>query len=329
MTRIQDVAKLAGLSPATVSRVINNHPYVSEEKRKLVHEAMKELGYVPNSIARQLRTQTNDAIAVLIPRLSNPFFSKLVDSMETIAAENGFKLIVCQTRSQKSREITYLNWLKTRQIGGVIMASSENVWEVIKTYCDFGPIIFCNEYPPLTEAPIIYLNQFEGGYIGTRHLIERGHTKIAFCYAGTQFTNIKERYLGFKKAHEEFNLPINENWIFDEAYDTKSGQEIFYKIKALKQKPTAIFTSSDEVALGIIAESKKNAVKIPEELAVLGFDDQPIAELMDPGISTIYQPVEQIGKVSIELMLDLLKGEQKPETCKLELPLHLVVRGST
>ncbi len=329
MARIEDVARLAGLSPATVSRVINHHPYVSDEKRKLVQDAMDQLGYVPNSIARQLRTQTNETIGVLIPRLSNPFFSRLVDSMENIAAENGFKLIVCQTRSEKSREIAYLNWLKTRQIGGVVMASSENNWEVIQTYCDFGPIIFCNEFPPHTKAPIICLDQFMGGYIGTKHLIERGHTKLGFCYAGSQFTNIRERFLGFEKALYEAGLPFDERCTFKEAYGYKDGQRIYHQIKALNSQPTAVFTSSDEVAIGIIAEAKKHGITVPEDLAVLGFDDQPIAELYDPGLSTIYQPVEEIGKTSIEMMLDLLKGEKELKPYKVELPLHLVIRAST
>ncbi|MFC4619154.1 LacI family DNA-binding transcriptional regulator [Camelliibacillus cellulosilyticus] len=329
MTTIEDVAKLAGYSRATVSRVINNYPHVSEEKRRKVLQAMDELGYVPNSIARNLRTQTNETIGVLIPRLSNPFFSKLVDTMENIAAENGFQVIVCQTRSDQHRELLYLNWLKTRQMGGVILASSENQWEVIKGYREFGPIIFCNEYPPHTEAPIVCLDQCKGGYIGTKHLIERGHTKIAHCYAGSQFTNIRDRFKGFKQALEEYGLTLRSEWIFKDAYDTRDGQRIYHEIMALKDRPTAVFTSSDEVALGLIAEAKKYHTRVPDDLAVLGFDDQPIAALMDPSMTTIYQPVEQIGQKAIELMIRLLKGEQEPKHKVIELPLHLIVRNST
>ncbi|GGH84433.1 DNA-binding LacI/PurR family transcriptional regulator [Pullulanibacillus pueri] len=329
MTTIEDVAKLTGYSRATVSRVINNYPYVSEEKRRKVLQAMEQLGYVPNSIARQLRTRINETIGVLIPRLSNPFFSKLVDSMESIAAENGFQVIVCQTRSEKSRELLYLNWLKTRQMGGVIMASSENDWDVIKEYRAFGPIIFCNEYPPHTEAPIICLDQHKGGYIGTKHLIERGHTKIAHCYAGSQFTNIRERFTGQKQALEECGLELREEWIFKDAYDTQDGRRIYYEMMALENRPDGVFTSSDEVALGILAEARKNHTKVPEELAVLGFDDQPIAELVYPSISTVHQPVEKMGKAAIELMISLLKGEREPRQQVIELPLHLVIREST
>ncbi|GGE26065.1 LacI family transcriptional regulator [Pullulanibacillus camelliae] len=329
MATIEDVARLAGLSRATVSRVINNHPYVTEEKRKSVQQAMEQLGYVPNSIARQLRTQTHETIGVLIPRLSNPFFSKLVDAMENIAAEVGFQLIVCQTKSQKERELLYLNWLKTRQVGGIIFASTENEWDVIKPYKEFGPIMFCNEYPPHTEAPIVCLDQLKGGYIGTKHLLERGHKKIAYCYAGSQFTNIRERYAGYKKALDEYGLPLNERWMFKDAYDTRDGKRIYHALMQQADRPTAVFTSSDEVALGMIAEAKRNGTAVPDDLAILGFDDQPIAELMDPAISTVYQPVEQIGITAIRMMIRFLRNQSVPVNEITELPLHLVVRHST
>ncbi|GGH80201.1 DNA-binding LacI/PurR family transcriptional regulator [Pullulanibacillus pueri] len=328
MATIEDVARLAGLSRTTVSRVINNHPYVSEEKRQTVRSAMEQLGYVPNSIAQRLRTQTNETVAVLIPRLSNPFFSHLVDAMEDIAALYRFQLIICQTKSGKEREILYLDWLKTRQIGGVIFASSENDWQDIKRYQQYGPILFCNEYPPGTEAPIIHLDQLQGGYMGTQHLIERGHTKIGYCYSGRQNTNIRDRFKGLKLALKDHGLSIKEDWIFKDAYDTKDGGRIYYEIMALKDRPTAVFTGSDEVALGIIAEARRNGTHVPKELAVLGFDDQPIAGLMDPGISTVYQPVKDIGKMAMELMIQLIRGGH-PVQQITELPLHLIVRAST
>lgn len=328
MATIEDVAKLAGLSRATVSRVINHHPYVSEEKKKLVHEAMEQLGYVPNSIARQLRKQVSTTVAVIIPRISNPFFSKMVESMEKVAAENHFQLIVCQTRMDKNRELVYLDWLKTKQVGGVILASSENSWEDIRDYLQHGPVMFCNEYPLNTEAPIVCLDQFKGAYIGTRYLLENGYRKLAYCSGGSNHTNIFDRKKGFDCALEEFGLTTPNDWWFRNVFDIDDGRRVFREIAGLASKPDAVFTNSDEVAAGMIKEAKKFGYRIPEDLAVIGFDDQPISELMDPGITTVYQPVEEIGTKTMEMMIACLREDQKPPA-RTELPLHLVVRSST
>jgi LacI family transcriptional regulator len=328
MATIGDVAKLAGLSRATVSRVLNNHPYVSEEKKRLVHEAMDQLGYVPNSIAQRLRTQTMETVAVLVSRISNPFFSKMVEVMENIATENNFQLIVCQTGSNKSRELVYLDWLKTKQVGGVILASSQNDWDKIKDYKEFGPIMFCNEFPLEAEAPIVRLDQFKGGYLGTKHLIEKGYREIAYCSGDRTSTNMNDRKRGFDHALKEYGLTMPEDWWFEGTLDIEDGRRVLRKIVTLKKRPSAVFTGSDEVAAGIINEAKKNGLNVPKDLAVVGFDDQPIAELTDPQITTIHQPTEEIGEKSMSLMIDFLKGVKKPKQQIIELPLHLVERGS-
>lgn len=328
MATIGDVAKLAGLSRATVSRVLNNHPYVSEEKKRLVHEAMDQLGYVPNSIAQRLRTQTMETVAVLVSRISNPFFSKMVEVMENIATENNFQLIVCQTGSNKNRELVYLNWLKTKQVGGVILASGFNDWNKIKEYKKFGPIMYCNEYPLDAKVPIVRLDQFKGGYIGTKHLIEKGHRKIAYCSGDRSKTNMNDRKKGFDAALKEYGITMPENWWFEGTLDIADGRKVLHKILAMTERPTAVFTGGDEIAAGIISEAKKNGLQVPTDLAVIGFDDQPIAELTDPQITTIYQPIREIAEKSMTLMIDFLKGVKKPEQQVIELPLHLVDRGS-
>ncbi|HEU5140089.1 MAG TPA: LacI family DNA-binding transcriptional regulator [Bacillales bacterium] len=329
MATIGDVAELAGLSRATVSRVMNHHPYVSEEKRKLVHEAMHQLGYAPNSLAKRLRTQTTETIAVLIPRISNPFFSSLVEAMEIKAAESDFQLIVCQTRSDKQRELVYLDWLKTKQIGGVILASSENSWEVIKGYTEFGPIMFCNEYPPNTDVPIVCMDQYQGGYLGTRHLIERGHQQIACCFGSSHITNTSDRQKGFLHALEESGLSMNDKWWFRNALEIQDGKKIFHQMMEMDNRPSAIFTGSDEVAAGIIKEAKTYGAKIPNDLAIVGYDDQPIAELMDPGITTIHQPSQEIGAKTMELMIQYIKHNHKPNERIVGWLSRLIVRGST
>lgn len=267
MATIGDVAKTAGLSEATVSRVINNHPYVSAEKKQLVFRTMDQLGYVPNSIAQQLRNQQVSTIAVLIPRISNPFFSRLVEAMEEEAARHQFQLIVCQTRTNPERELVYLDWLKTKQIGGVILASSENDWDVIQDYQKYGPMMFCNEYPANADVPIVSLNQYQAGYMGTQHLLAKGHEKIAYCYGSEHDTNMANRKIGYLDALQEQGCTVSDNLFFQNAFDIDDGVAICREILAMSHRPTAVFTGSDEVAAGIIKEAKNK--KLTFQLSLL------------------------------------------------------------
>jgi DNA-binding LacI/PurR family transcriptional regulator len=330
MVTIADVAKRAGLSRATVSRVINNYPYVADEKKQRVIEAMNELGYSPNSSAQRLRTQKTNTIAVLVPRLVNPFFAYLVEGLEMIAMENELQLLICQTKSDQEKELKFLELLKTKQVDGLIMTSIENEWEVVKSYLQFGPLLLCNDYHPKAEVPIVGLNQQHGSYLGTRHLIEKGHQKIAFCYGGTNTPLGDDREKGYLKALEEFGLTAKDEWRYYNDYSIEDGKRALRKFMSLKDRPTAVFTGSDEMAAGMLKEAKKYGLHVPEDLALLGFDDQPMASLLDPALTTIHQPAVDIGKKAMKVMIDMLNKKVVWNTKKVyELPIELVVRQST
>ena len=329
MATIKEVAKRTGMSPTTVSRVINNHPYVDDKKRKIVLEAMDELGYVPNSSARRLRGQRTNTIAVIISRIVNPFFSHLVDAMELIAGERGYQLILCDSRLDKERELRHLQLLKTKQVDGVILASLQNDWETIKPFTKYGPIVMCNEYDRKAELPMIRCNQFEGGYIGTKHLIEKGHTKIAYAGGASRIELTHDRWTGFMKAMDEHGLTIPDEWTFPSFYGIEDGTNIFHRLYAMQDGPTAIFAGGDEVAAGIIQEAKRFHCRVPDDLAVIGYDDQPLASLIDPGITTINQPMKLMGTRAMEVMVDMIKNQRKVTFKEEILPLELVIRQST
>ncbi|CAM4218562.1 LacI family DNA-binding transcriptional regulator [Lederbergia lenta] len=330
MPTISDVAKLAGLSRATVSRVINNHPYVTEEKKRLVEEAMDHLGYIPNSHAQFLRKQKTNIIAVLVPKLTNPYFAYLVESLERQASRKGFQILICNTLYDKKREIEFLELLKKKQVDGIIMTTIENAWEKINAIPLDGPILFCNEYVTGVNVPSIRLNNVEGGYIGTRHLIQRGHTKIGYCWGGDDRSLSKDRWEGYQSAMTEQRLPIKKSWLFEKTFDIEDGRRVMNEIMTMEDKPTALFTGSDEVAAGIISEAKKLGLSVPEDMAVIGFDDQPIARVVEPQLTTIRQPIEEIGDMTIKVMLELLTNKEKMKKRLIyELPLKLVVRDSS
>jgi LacI family transcriptional regulator len=330
MPTIYDVAKLSGLSKTTVSRVINNHSYVSEEKRALVLQAMKELGYTPNPAARRLRGQMTTTIGVIVPRIVNPFFSYLVDSIEQAAYKNGYQVLIFQSNEDKEKERAFLQLLKTKQVDGVIMTSIENEWEVIEPFTVDGPILLCNEYVDGANVPAIRLNQQKGAYLGVKHLIERGHRKIAYCTGGlfAEHGKDKDRNQGFQKALLEAGIQVNPKWIFVNKHSIEDGKQVMKQIVEMDDRPTAIFTGSDEIAGGMMMEAKESGFIVPDDLAIMGFDDQPLAQMLDPKLTTIRQPVDEMGKKSVELLIKMLHNREA-EIRSCELPIELVVRKST
>lgn len=330
MSTISDVAKLSGLSKTTVSRVINNHPYVSKENKEQVLKAMKELGYAPNPSARRLRGQLTTTLGVIVPRIVNPFFSYLVNSIEQTAYKKGYQVLICQSNEDKEKELAFLNLLKTKQVDGIIMTAIENDWNTIEPFINYGPVVLCNEYINHAAVPMIRLDQYKGTYIGVQHLIERGHQKIAYCTGGLfdEQGKDKDRNHGYQKALKEAGIAINPKWIFVNQHTIEDGKQVIKQILEMEDRPTAIFTGSDEIAGGMMIEAKEHGLTIPADIAIIGFDDQPLAEMLDPKLTTIRQPVDQMGEKSVEVIIEMLNNPEM-EIKNYELPIELVVRKST
>lgn len=330
MPTISDVAKLSGLSKATVSRVINNYPHVSEEKKQLVKKAMEELGYHPNPSARRLRGHLTSTIGVIIPRIINPFFSYLVNSIEQAAYDNNYQVLIFQSNENKEKELYFLDLLKTKQVDGIIMASIENKWEIIKEYMQFGPIVLCNEYVNNNDVPMVRLEQRKGAYLATKHLIDRGHRKIGYCTGGLfdEEGKDKDRNQGYQKALIESGIPINPNWIFVNKHSIEDGKQVLNQILMMDDRPTAVFTGSDEIAGGVIVEAKEKGLNIPDDIAIIGFDDQPQAEMLEPKLTTVRQPVNQMGAETVRLLIELM-SDQTREIKSIELPAQLIIRETT
>lgn len=330
MPTISDVVKHSGISKSTVSRVINNHPNVSKVKREKVLKAIEELSFTPNPTARKMRGNVKNTIGLVIPNVTNPFFSYLVDAVERTASEKNIRLIILQSKEDKQKELDFLNLLKEKQLDGVILSSIENDIETIVSYQQYGSIVFCNEYLNYDKIPTVKIDQSVAAYNGVKHLLDRGYQKIAYCTGGlfAEEGKDKDRNSGFKRALEENGLEINPQWIFVDQHSIKDGIQVLKKISDMKDKPDAIFTGSDEVASGITLAAREMNIKIPEDIAILGFDDQPISEITYPKLSTIQQPIDEMGKLATELMLQLFSEEPMTQVIH-ELHSKVIVREST
>lgn len=334
MATITDVARVSGISVSTVSRVINDSPHVSEAKRKKVLEAMEQLGYTPMQAARQMRGSGSKNIAVVIPDITNPFFAYLVNAIESTCRENDYKTMVLQTNNDKKLEEEALTLLKFHHVDGVILCAIENDKKVIQKYAKFGSIVICNEYNDDDTFSSIQAKQYEGFYQATEYLINQGYEKIGYC-TGSRRVVLQDigidinsdRYRGYVEAMSAHDKVANPAYTFTRIKNFEDGQKLIQKFVKDKNLPDAVIAGSDQAAAGMIFEARKQGLKVPEDLAIMGVDDQPIATQIEVPLTTIHQPVQEEGKLAAKEMLQSL-SEEKKEVNKTELDLQLVIRQS-
>lgn len=331
MATIKNVAQLAEVSVSTVSRYLNDHPYIAEEKRERIQKAMAELDYVPSSVATQLRSKKGTMIGVLVSRITNPFFSYLIDTIEKEARLKGYSVLIMQTYDDEMAEIKILDMLKQKLICGLIMCSIENNAKVIDSYKEYGPIVLCNEKLEHSELPQILTNQEKATFEAIDYLIKQGHQKIAYCTGG-QFAESGHgatRNKGFREAMKVNGLKVREDYIFKNTHTIDDGKRIAATlIKNRGQDlPDAIFAGSDEVASGIIEVLLEKEINIPEDIAVMGFDNQPFSSMISVPLTTVEQPVHALGKEATQLIVHLLDGKAY-EINREKLNLTLIKRES-
>lgn len=334
LATISDVARLSGYSVSTVSRVINNKPHVTEEKRQRIQDAMDKLGYTPLQAARQLRGSGSGTIAVAVPSITNSFFAYLVDAIERTGVEYGYKTLVTQTHGSKPGEELTLNLLKLHQVDGVVLCSIENDWSHIESFGAYGKLVVCNEYCEHHSLSTICGKQYQGFYDACGYLLGKGHKKLGYCTGRMTLTlqpkgrNIdSDRYLGYAEALGDAGLTPDPRWLFPSGHTMEDGRKIMRQLLPLSDRPDAIVAGSDEVAAGMVMEALRSGIRVPEDIAILGVDDQPIAACLAVPLTTIAQPVKEEGQnAALELIRQI--GENDSTPVKKELDLKLVVRAS-
>ena len=334
MATISDVAKLSGMSVATVSRVINNRPHVSDARKKKVLDAMEQLGYQPMQAARQLRGSGSDTIAVTVPTLTNPFFAYLVNAIEQTCREQGYKTLISQTYGEMKSEEDALRMLGLHHADGIILCALENDWSRIKQFGKDGKLVVCNEYYADDSISMIYAKQYEGFSKATRYLLEKGYQKIAYCTGAASITmqsvgrNINsDRYLGFVDTMTEAGRAVNPGFVFKHVLDLEAGRRIMAQMLENTDRPDAVIAGSDEVATGMLMEALARGVDVPKEIGIVGVDDQPLSQYLQKPLTTIRQPVVDEGREAAKELLKQIQGTET-EPIRKELDLELVIRGT-
>ncbi|MCX7842547.1 MAG: LacI family DNA-binding transcriptional regulator [Clostridia bacterium] len=328
MATIQDVAKAAGVSVATVSRVLNNSGLVQEETRETVMEAIRALNYQPNLLGRNLRRMETRMILVLLPNISNPFYSRIVKGIEDVAHKNGYNIMLCNTDSDKMRERIYLELLKKRLSDGIILMASELSREELLELGKNYPVVQCCEYREDVEITHVSIDNYSAAKKAVNHLIGQGHKRIAMISCKNNFLSTVQREAGYKKVLEESGIEFDPDLLAYGDYGYKSGLRTAKQFLSMQDKPTAIFAISDMMAIGAIKAVRQAGLKIPEDIAVVGFDNINFASMCEPELTTVSQPKYDIGCYTMEFLIRQIKGESKSSQA-IFLEHELIIRAST
>lgn len=329
MVTIREVAESAGVSYATVSHVINNTRLVSPETRERVLAAMDALNYRPNALARSLRQGKTNTLGLVLPDSANPFFAEISRSIEDEAFKRGYSVFLCNTERDTQRELFYVDVLSNRQVDGIIFVAAGDQADSL----DFllhrkMPVVMIDRNLSNVEVDAVLTDNQLGGYLATRHLLELGHTRIA-CIAGpSSITPSAERIIGYRNALEEAGILYDEALVLRGDYHAQSGMDITNSILSMNPRPTAIFALNDLMALGALRAAAEADCSVPEDLAVVGYDDLEIARFTNPPLTTIAQPKKEIGVQAVHLLVDRMSQKNRPPS-RLILPPELIVRRST
>lgn len=332
MTTISEIAAEAGVGVGTVSRYLNHRPSVSVAKKKQIQAAIEKLDYTPNAIASQLRAQNTNTIGVLVSRISNPFFAQLFDALERELNGYGFQVMVMQTHDDALAEQHFLDKLKQQQVDGVILASIENqqlVAQLSATYAN--QMVLLNEEATDIGIPMISLNHYQATKDALAYLYHQGHRRIAYATGG-DFPSThhgRSRTQAYLDFCEEQQLVVNNSWVFAQQHTIADGQALGKQLASLNpsDRPTAVFTNSDEVAVGVIDELQQQHFRVPDDMAVMGYDDQPFAAVAQVPLTTVRQPVAAMAQLAVDQLLHHLGRLQRPELA-IALSLDLIKRKS-
>lgn len=293
MSNIKDIARLAGVSVTTVSRVVNNEKYVSDEKRKAVLDAIKKTNYQRNINAVNLSKGKTNLLGVVVPFLNHPYFGLLIEGIANEAVENNFKLVLFQTDYLEEREIEALEMLKHKQIDSLIICSRISPIEIIKEYLNYGSIIL-NEDTRDKGISAAFIDHYNAFTIALEFLHQKGHRKIGYCIGRNSGTNSKQREKAYLDFLHRMNEPFNSESIFFNCFNFEDGERVVHTLHKNRERPTALLVTSDQVAAGILTCCADLNISIPKDLAIIGFDNQPIAKVM--GITTVEIPLFEVGQ---------------------------------
>jgi LacI family transcriptional regulator len=328
MATIYDVARAAGVSPTTVSHVLNQTRYVSDDTKLRVQQAVALLRYRPNSLARGLVRQETRTIALIVADNVNPFFAELARSIEDYGFAAGYNVILCNSDRSETKELAYLDMLISKRVDGIIYTTMSTHLDQLEPLLEnkIPLALFEREYE---EIDAVLLDNMRGGYEATRYLIELGHQRIGCICGPDAKTRSHARIKGYEQALREAGIDVDPDLIQAGAWTPESGQAGARQLFELSSPPTAIFACNDLMAIGALTFLRSQNIRVPEDVSVIGFDNVSLGHFSCPPLTTLATPIGEVGQRLCELLLGRISGQLPPVPQRLIMPSEVVVRAST
>ncbi len=332
MATVHDVARRAGVSTSTVSHVVNETRFVSDELRERVMAAMRELDYTPNAAARMLTLKRSHTIGLIVSDIRNPFFASVARGVEDVAQERGYTLVLCNSDEDADRETACLNALETRAVDGVLLASAGVADEHLSRLVKAGfPIVLVDRDLADLKAPAVLLDNEGAAYSAVWHLITRGHRRIAMLSGRAAISTTTERIAGYQRALREADIRVDDRLVVSGASTSEGGAIAANAVLDLQPRPTAIFSGNNLMSIGALQAIASRGLAVPDEIALVGFDDFPFpwSDAFRPHLTTVAQPTYELGRRAAELLVQRLKGSLAQSAERVVLDGQLVVRESS
>ncbi len=332
-TTIHDIAKELNLAASTVSRALKDNPLISEATRKKIKETAEKMGYRPNVMAANFRTKRTNTIGVIVPLINRHFFSSVISGIEAIAYQQGFAVTISQSNDNFEKEDKIAHTFFSNRVDGLIVSIGMQTqkYEHLKLFTDRNiPLVFFDRVVDEIDAHKIVVDDFGSAYRATVHLIEKGRTRIAHIGGPLNMKIYQQRQDGYNKALADSGLEQYDNFIINNSLTREDGTNAIKKLLKNKNKPDAIFCANDTTALSSIIYLQKQGIKVPNDIAIVGYSNEPFSEVVTPSISTIKQPGFEIGQKAAELIINQITNKQKVDKFEtITMPTELIIRDSS
>ena len=329
---IKDIAAVLGLTPSAVSKALNDHPRISDKTKKAVKEAAIQLDYQPNYLSSALRKGKSNLVGVIIPRVNSHFFSSVVENIEKVLNLNGYNIIMTQSNELYAKECQEIDTLLKIQVDGIIasMANETTDLEYYEKIKSKGTeLVLFDRGEEELNVDYVGIDDYKSSHLVVNHLVSQGCKRIAHIAGFNHIRIYKERIRGYKDALEKWNLALKDNWIIESNLRIEDGRRIMQQLLDAPEWPDAVYVAGDIAALGALQVLLENNIKVPEEIALIGFSDEPFTSLTQPSISTINQHSDQIGKLAAEAFLERINNPKKKTVNRIILEPELIIRQSS
>ena len=331
---IKDIARIAGVSANTVSRALNNKSEISRATKQKIIRIAREQGYSKNSVAASLATRRTKTVGLIIPDICDPFYAEQARGVEKAATAKGYTMILSDSDEDPDCELAAIKTFRSKRVDGIILTSLfDREANIIELEERNVPLVLLNRWLPSMETNFVINDNFDGAYKATRHLIDLGHRSIAHITGPAGITSVNERYLGYRKALEEAGLSVQPSLVTQgESLKPEAGEKAAREILSTNPRPTAVFAYCDTLAIGLMSAAWQMGLSIPDDVAVVGYDDIPIVAFLGVPLTTISQPAREMGQMACQILIDRIEtegsnGGRSPKT-QLKMPASLVVRSS-